>query len=82
MSGPCMWKQTSRFQRNISCVCLQRSIDMQSRVTLAQLATPVFYWPIIISVGMRFLQQMTGITPTLVYLELIFSQTKVSLKPR
>lgn len=30
---------------------------------------------------MRFLQQMTGITPMLVYLETIFSKSNMSLPP-
>uniref|UniRef100_A0A8C6TUX0 Solute carrier family 2 member 6 n=1 Tax=Neogobius melanostomus TaxID=47308 RepID=A0A8C6TUX0_9GOBI len=46
---------------------------------LSQLATPVYYKPILISVGMRFLQQMTGITPILIYLQTIFAKSKVSL---
>lgn len=64
------------------CFSVQHSIDTQSRVTLSQLATPVFYRPIAISVTMRFLQQMTGITPILVYLEPIFSESNVSLEPK
>ncbi|KAF3846676.1 hypothetical protein F7725_003754 [Dissostichus mawsoni] len=47
-----------------------------------QLATPMYYRPILISVGMRFLQQMTGITPILVYMEPIFAKSKVSLPAR
>lgn len=61
------------------CLPMQHSINTQGKVTLSQLATPVYYRPIIISVVMRFLQQMTGITPILVYLEPIFSKSKVSL---
>lgn len=61
---------------------MQHSINTQSKVTLAQLATPVYYRPIIISVVMRFLQQMTGITPILVYLEPIFAKSHVSLAPK
>lgn len=64
------------------CLPIQHSINTQVRVTWSQLATPVYYRPIIISVVMRFLQQMTGITPVLVYLEPIFSQSNVSLQPR
>lgn len=64
------------------CLPMQHSISTQGRVTWSQLAKPVYYRPIIISVVMRFLQQMTGITPILVYLESIFSQSKVSLEPR
>uniref|UniRef100_A0A3B5A6Y7 Solute carrier family 2 member 6 n=1 Tax=Stegastes partitus TaxID=144197 RepID=A0A3B5A6Y7_9TELE len=57
-------------------------INTQTRLTLSQLATPNYYRPIAISVVMRFLQQMTGITPILVYLEPIFAKSKVSLEPR
>lgn len=64
------------------CLHIQHSINTQGRVTLSQLATPLYYRPIIISVVMRFLQQMTGITPILVYLEPIFSQSNISLEPR
>lgn len=64
------------------CFPVQNSIDTQDKVTLSQLATPRFYRPILISVGMRFLQQMTGITPILVYLEPIFSHSNFALQPR
>lgn len=64
------------------CFPVQHSIDTQGRVTLSQLATPSFYKPIMISVVMRFLQQMTGITPILVYLQPIFSHSKIALEPR
>lgn len=64
------------------CFSVQHSIDTQDRITLAQLATPVFYRPIAISVVMRFLQQMTGITPILVFLEPIFNESNVSLEPK
>lgn len=60
----------------------QHSIDTQVRITWTQLAKPIYYRPILISVVMRFLQQMTGITPILVYLEPIFAQSDVSLEPR
>uniref|UniRef100_A0A3Q3B1V4 Solute carrier family 2, facilitated glucose transporter member 8 n=1 Tax=Kryptolebias marmoratus TaxID=37003 RepID=A0A3Q3B1V4_KRYMA len=58
------------------------SINTQARITWAQLAKPIYYRPILISVGMRFLQQMTGITPILVYLEPIFAKSNVSLEPK
>uniref|UniRef100_A0A3Q3X2N5 Major facilitator superfamily (MFS) profile domain-containing protein n=1 Tax=Mola mola TaxID=94237 RepID=A0A3Q3X2N5_MOLML len=54
--------------------------DTHIELHAIQLGTPVYYRPIIISVVMRFLQQMTGITPVLVYLEPIFAQSKVSLE--
>lgn len=41
------------------------------------------YRPILIAVLMRFLQQLTGITPILVYLQPIFESTAVLLvRPR
>lgn len=61
---------------------MQHSIDTQPKITWSQLGTPTYYKPILISVGMRFLQQMTGITPILVYLEPIFKKSNVPLPPR
>ncbi|KAM7386566.1 hypothetical protein PAMA_009261 [Pampus argenteus] len=76
------WLRGNHYDTHIELSAIKHSISTQSKVTLSQLATPVYYRPIIISVVMRFLQQMTGITPILVYLETIFSQSKVSLEPR
>ncbi|XP_037648245.1 solute carrier family 2, facilitated glucose transporter member 6 [Sebastes umbrosus] len=70
------------YDTHIELSAIKHSINTQGKVTWSQLATPVFYRPIIISVVMRFLQQMTGITPILVYMEPIFSKSKVSLPPR
>lgn len=64
------------------CLPIQHSISIQGKVTWSELATPIFYRPILIAVVMRFLQQMTGITPILVYLETIFSKFNVPLEPR
>ncbi|AWP18675.1 hypothetical protein SMAX5B_005870 [Scophthalmus maximus] len=75
------WLRGSHYDTHIELSAIQRSISTQGRVTLSQLGTPVYYRPILISVVMRFLQQMTGITPILVYLESIFIQSKVSLPP-
>ncbi|KAG5840921.1 solute carrier family 2, facilitated glucose transporter member 6 isoform X2 [Anguilla rostrata] len=61
---------------------IQRSIASQRKIRWAELATPFYYKPIQIAVVMRFLQQMTGITPILVYLEPIFHLTRVSLEPK
>ncbi|KAG9354552.1 hypothetical protein JZ751_001264 [Albula glossodonta] len=61
---------------------IQQSIASQGRITWSELALPFYYKPILISVGMRFLQQMTGITPILVYLEPIFHKTSISLAPK
>ncbi|XP_053195003.1 solute carrier family 2, facilitated glucose transporter member 6 isoform X1 [Scomber japonicus] len=76
------WLRGKHYDTHIELSAIQHSISTQGKVTLSQLATPVYYRPILISVVMRFLQQMTGITPILVYLEPIFSQSKVSLAPR
>ncbi|XP_058246526.1 solute carrier family 2, facilitated glucose transporter member 6-like isoform X2 [Hemibagrus wyckioides] len=48
----------------------------------SDLKSPFLFKPILISVFMRILQQMTGIAPTLVYLEPIFEKTAVSLAPK
>uniref|UniRef100_A0A672NLE1 Solute carrier family 2 member 6 n=1 Tax=Sinocyclocheilus grahami TaxID=75366 RepID=A0A672NLE1_SINGR len=58
---------------------IERSINSQVKGTLCDLKTPLYYKPILISLVMRFLQQMTGITPILVYLEPIFHMTAISL---
>ncbi|XP_051950570.1 solute carrier family 2, facilitated glucose transporter member 6 [Xyrauchen texanus] len=60
---------------------IERSINSQHR-QWSDLKMPSYYKPILISVFMRFLQQLTGITPVLVYLEPIFHMTAVSLKPK
>uniref|UniRef100_A0A672GDT1 Solute carrier family 2, facilitated glucose transporter member 8 n=1 Tax=Salarias fasciatus TaxID=181472 RepID=A0A672GDT1_SALFA len=51
------------------------AIQVQDKITWSQLRTPKYYKPILISVGMRFLQQMTGITPILSFLESIFDES-------
>ncbi|XP_029015574.1 solute carrier family 2, facilitated glucose transporter member 6 [Betta splendens] len=76
------WLRGGQYNVRAELNAIQHSIDTQSRVTLAQLATPLYYKPIMISVVMRFLQQMTGITPILVYLQPIFAKSHVSLAPR
>lgn len=45
----------------------------------AEARDPHVYRPILIAVLMRFLQQLTGITPILVYLQTIFDSTAVVL---
>nr|QDF45863.1 glucose transporter 6 [Lateolabrax maculatus] len=74
------WLRGKHYDINIELSAIQHSINTQGKASWSQLVTPVYYKPIIISVVMRFLQQMTGITPILVYLEPIFSKSKVSLK--
>ncbi|KAE8282989.1 Solute carrier family 2, facilitated glucose transporter member 6 Glucose transporter type 6 [Larimichthys crocea] len=76
------WLRGKNYDIHIELSAIQHSINTQGKVTWSQLATPLYYRPIMISVVMRFLQQMTGITPILVYLETIFSQSKAFLEPR
>lgn len=45
----------------------------------AEARDPHMYRPILIALLMRFLQQLTGITPILVYLQSIFDSTAVLL---
>ncbi|XP_034395206.1 solute carrier family 2, facilitated glucose transporter member 6 [Cyclopterus lumpus] len=75
------WLRGKHYDTSIELSAIQHSIDTQGKVTWSQLATPIYYKPILIAVVMRFLQQMTGITPTLVYLETIFSKSNVSVPP-
>ncbi|MEE6505297.1 hypothetical protein FKM82_005486 [Ascaphus truei] len=49
-------------------------------LTCAELSDPYYYKPILIAVLMRLLQQLSGVTPILVYLESIFNRTDVILK--
>ncbi|XP_023794049.1 solute carrier family 2, facilitated glucose transporter member 6 [Cyanistes caeruleus] len=51
------------------------------RVSCAELKDPFLYKPILIAGGMRFLQQLSGVTCILVYLQPIFKKTSVILKP-
>lgn len=54
-------------------------VFQSSRVSWAEVQEPRVYRPILIAVLMRFLQQLTGITPILVYLQTIFDSTSVVL---
>uniref|UniRef100_A0A8C2ML18 Solute carrier family 2 (facilitated glucose transporter), member 6 n=1 Tax=Cricetulus griseus TaxID=10029 RepID=A0A8C2ML18_CRIGR len=59
---------------------IQDNVRRQSsRVSWAEARDPRVYRPILIAVLMRFLQQLTGITPILVYLQTIFDNTSVVL---
>ncbi|XP_037653315.1 solute carrier family 2, facilitated glucose transporter member 6 [Choloepus didactylus] len=53
-----------------------------SRVSWADLRDPHMHRPVAIALLMRFLQQLTGITPILVYLQPIFDSTDVLLPPK
>lgn len=57
-----------------AAACLQ-----SSRMSWAEARDPSMYRPIAIALLMRFLQQLTGITPVLVYLQSIFHSTAVLL---
>ncbi|KAK1801058.1 hypothetical protein P4O66_022762 [Electrophorus voltai] len=64
---------------------IERGVTSQVGLQWSDLKSPFFYKPILISVFMRFLQQMTGVTPILVYLEPIFhnvSRSAVLLEPK
>ncbi|NXF29985.1 GTR6 protein, partial [Nyctibius bracteatus] len=61
---------------------IKDSVRKQNRqVSCAEIKDPFIYKPILIAVGMRFLQQLSGVTCILVYLQSIFKKTSVILKP-
>ncbi|XP_015500069.1 solute carrier family 2, facilitated glucose transporter member 6 isoform X1 [Parus major] len=61
---------------------IKDSVRKQSHgVSCAELKDPFLYKPILIAGGMRFLQQLSGVTCILVYLQPIFKKTSVILKP-
>lgn len=62
---------------------IQDNVRKQSsRMSWAEARDPHMYRPITIALVMRFLQQLTGITPILVYLQSIFDSTAVLLLPK
>ncbi|XP_017323264.1 solute carrier family 2, facilitated glucose transporter member 6 [Ictalurus punctatus] len=61
---------------------IERSVNSQVKIQWSDFRSPFMYKPILISMLMRFLQQMTGITPILVYLQPIFEKTSISLAPK
>ncbi|KAB0394057.1 hypothetical protein E2I00_001761, partial [Balaenoptera physalus] len=59
---------------------IQDNVRRQSsHLSWAEARDPHVYRPIVIALLMRFLQQLTGITPILVYLQSIFDSTAVLL---
>ncbi|XP_030694218.1 solute carrier family 2, facilitated glucose transporter member 6 [Globicephala melas] len=61
---------------------IQDNVRRQSsHLSWAEARDPHMYRPIVIALLMRFLQQLTGITPILVYLQSIFESTAVLLPP-
>ncbi|NWI84652.1 GTR6 protein, partial [Pitta sordida] len=61
---------------------MKDSVRKQSRrISCAEIKDPFMYKPILIAGVMRFLQQLSGVTCILVYLQSIFKKTSVILKP-
>ncbi|KAM9116913.1 solute carrier family 2, facilitated glucose transporter member 6 isoform 2-T3 [Pangshura tecta] len=72
--------QNTDFHREFEQI--KESVRKQSRrISCAEIKDPFIYKPILIAVLMRFLQQLSGVTPILVYLQTIFQSTAVVLKP-
>uniref|UniRef100_A0A8C0GAH3 Solute carrier family 2 member 6 n=1 Tax=Chelonoidis abingdonii TaxID=106734 RepID=A0A8C0GAH3_CHEAB len=72
--------QNTDFHREFEQI--KESVRQQSRrISCAEIKDPFIYKPILIAVLMRFLQQLSGVTPILVYLQSIFQSTAVILKP-
>uniref|UniRef100_A0A8C8R5X7 Solute carrier family 2, facilitated glucose transporter member 6 n=1 Tax=Pelusios castaneus TaxID=367368 RepID=A0A8C8R5X7_9SAUR len=72
--------QSTDFHREFEQI--KESVRKQSRqISCAEIKDPFIYKPILITVVMRFLQQLSGVTPILVYLQSIFQSTAVILKP-
>ncbi|VCX37820.1 unnamed protein product, partial [Gulo gulo] len=62
---------------------IQDNVRRQStHMSWAEARSPHMYRPILIALLMRFLQQLMGITPILVYLQPIFESTAVLLPPK
>ncbi|XP_004411437.1 PREDICTED: solute carrier family 2, facilitated glucose transporter member 6 isoform X2 [Odobenus rosmarus divergens] len=62
---------------------IEDNIRRQStHMSWAEARNPHMYRPILIALLMRFLQQLMGITPILVYLQPIFESTAVLLPPK
>ncbi|XP_053329647.1 solute carrier family 2, facilitated glucose transporter member 6 [Spea bombifrons] len=59
---------------------IKNTVQKAKFLTCAEISDPYYYKPILIAALMRFLQQMSGITPILTFLESIFDRTSVILK--
>lgn len=70
-----LWGGTVVPRGSAFCLCPLQS----QRVSCAEIKDPFIYKPILIAVGMRFLQQLSGVTCILVYLQPIFKKTSVIL---
>ncbi|XP_063289555.1 solute carrier family 2, facilitated glucose transporter member 6-like [Pelobates fuscus] len=62
------------------CDRINNTICMTNSLSCAEIVDPYYYKPILIAVLMRFLQQLSGISSILTYLEPIFERTSVTLK--
>ncbi|NXU50173.1 GTR6 protein, partial [Turnix velox] len=80
--GSLCWLRGRDTDYNQEYEQIKDSVRKQSqRVSCAEIKHPFIYKPIMITVGMRFLQQLSGVTCVLVYLQSIFKKTSVILKP-
>uniref|UniRef100_A0A8D0BLN3 Solute carrier family 2, facilitated glucose transporter member 6 n=2 Tax=Salvator merianae TaxID=96440 RepID=A0A8D0BLN3_SALMN len=62
---------------------IRDSVNKQSNpISWAEIRQPYIFKPLGITLLMRFLQQLSGVTPVLVYLQLIFDSTEVILAPQ
>ncbi|XP_060126545.1 solute carrier family 2, facilitated glucose transporter member 6 [Zootoca vivipara] len=62
---------------------IKDSFSEQSRpISWEEIKQPYIWKPMAITLLMRFLQQLSGITPILVYLQVIFDSTEVILEPQ
>ncbi|KAM6431136.1 solute carrier family 2, facilitated glucose transporter member 6 isoform 1-T1 [Liasis olivaceus] len=62
---------------------IKASVQEQSQpISWTEIRKPYIVKPIVITLLMRFLQQLSGVTPILVYLQLIFDSTEVILAPQ
>ncbi|XP_051525027.1 solute carrier family 2, facilitated glucose transporter member 6-like [Myxocyprinus asiaticus] len=61
---------------------IEHSIQSQVGFQWHELRNPFYYKPILISIFLGFFQQITGVSPILVYLEPIFQKMAISLDPK
>ncbi|XP_077778454.1 solute carrier family 2, facilitated glucose transporter member 6 [Podarcis muralis] len=62
---------------------IKESFSEQNRpVSWREIKQPYIWKPLAITLLMRFLQQLSGVTPILVYLQVIFNSTEVILEPQ
>ncbi|OCT65265.1 hypothetical protein XELAEV_18041504mg [Xenopus laevis] len=69
-------------EKALKALAWLRGANTHSILTWTELSKPYYYKRILIAVSMRFLQQMFGVSPILIYLETIFNRTKVTIRGR